>query len=298
MTAGTPRISKQSARQLRELLVDVSTLGRIRDLFDPAGFVPDEEFVPSVSGERRWLIECYYHAIDWVSADHTRRMLQVIEQVLWQTANIESNLREGLLRCLARDGFMYADGRLVPAGGSLGDAALSELRDDSAILMHLQRLDGTDVEARPEEAIGASKDLIESALKTVLDRMSEPYAADEKIPGLVRKAQTALHLHKSVIAPTAPGADIIMKILGNLSQLAVGIAELRNEPGYGVGHGHAKRIGVRGRHARLVVRSALAYVGFLFETLNDPGAPWQKPGGTLVSHQSAANLSTSGASSA
>lgn len=49
------------------------------------------------------------------------------------------------------------------------------------------------------------------------------------VPGLVKAAQKALALHPESLAPTKPGAEITKRILSNLSQVAVGIAELRNQ---------------------------------------------------------------------
>ncbi|MDR1902112.1 MAG: abortive infection family protein [Treponema sp.] len=61
------------------------------------------------------------------------------------------------------------------------------------------------------------------------------------------------------------GANSIKKILGSLNQIAVGIAELRNE--YGSGHGKDKNFrGLTPRHARLAVGSAANFVNFLWET--------------------------------
>ena len=48
----------------------------------------------------------------------------------------------------------------------------------------------------------------------------------------------ALKAHPETIAPTAKGRDTIVRVLASLSQVAVGVAELRNE--YGTDHGRTR----------------------------------------------------------
>jgi hypothetical protein len=67
----------------------------------------------------------------------------------------------------------------------------------------------------------------------------------------------------------------MVEILGGLTQIPHGLAQLRNE-GYGTGHGRASRIsGIRPRHADLAARAAIAYASFVLETIADPEAPWR-----------------------
>ena len=56
-----------------------------------------------------------------------------------------------------------------------------------------------------------------------------------------------------------------MRVLSNLSQVAVGVAELRNE--YGPDHGRTRPTGGLGpRHARLAAGTARTYCQFLLDT--------------------------------
>lgn len=268
-----PRIGRATRRQLRECLSDASYLREIANLFDVAGFT-EREPQSTVSGQRRTLVESYYSDVDWQSPDHTQRILGLMEQVLWKLGS-ESQWRADLLKLLEGDGFAYTpQGHLVPRTGSLGDEALSQLRDTSAIWLHLKRIEA-DADERPEEVIGAAKDLIEATVKHVLEVRGESYHDNEKMPSLIARAQQALALHPQSVAPDAKGGERIIKILGASREIAVGIAELRSTKGYGTGHGHATRIGVAGRHARLAARTASAYVGLLLETLGDENAPWR-----------------------
>jgi hypothetical protein len=89
--------------------------------------------------------------------------------------------------------------------------------------------------------------------------------------------QTALKLHPDTIAPTAKGRETIVRILSNLSQVAVGVAELRNE--YGPDHGRRRATtGLRPRHAHLAVGAAGTYVRLLLETLAERQRTGQSSG--------------------
>ncbi len=49
-----------------------------------------------------------------------------------------------------------------------------------------------------------------------------PYDERSDVPGLVKQAQRALLLHPEHVAATQSGAETIKRLLGNLSQVAVG----------------------------------------------------------------------------
>lgn len=63
----------------------------------------------------------------------------------------------------------------------------------------------------------------------------------------------------------ARGADVIKRLLSNLSTIGNGLAELRGL--YGTGHGkHGSATGLGTRHAKLAVGAAATLTVFLFET--------------------------------
>jgi hypothetical protein len=64
------------------------------------------------------------------------------------------------------------------------------------------------------------------------------------------------------------GAKSVKAVLGNLSTLVQGLAELRNL--YGTGHGKGGSAkGLTARHARLAVGAATTLAIFLFDTHED-----------------------------
>ena len=100
------------------------------------------------------------------------------------------------------------------------------------------------------------------------------YRASWQLPGpdSHRQATTSLSLDSAGITSNWLGAR---NIEASLSQIAIGVAELRNQ--YGPDHGRAEMVtGLTSRHAHLAVGSASTYCRLLLETLEDPAAPWRR----------------------
>ena len=127
----------------------------------------------------------------------------------------------------------------------------------------------------PALAVGSAKELIESTAKVVLAERGLTVSDKADLPELVRQAQQALGLHPSSAAPGPDSTEAVRRILGGVSTIAAGLAELRNR-GYGTGHGTAgARIGLRPRHAHLAVNAAFTWCQLMLDTLADPEAPWR-----------------------
>lgn len=122
-------------------------------------------------------------------------------------------------------------------------------------------------ESDPTEAIGKSKELIESCCKTILGKMQ--ISADKKwdLNKLVKETMKALSITTETVTGNSREASIVRQILGSLSGLATGVAEFRNE--YGCGHGReAGFLALPVRHAKLAVGSSITLVEYLWETYN------------------------------
>lgn len=206
-------------------------------------------------------------------------MLDVFEELLsWCSDNEYGNpQREQLTRHLRRDGYQVdEEGRIRGSVASkLAEIPLDALSDPKSILEHLERIAGA-TDADPPLAISGWKALIEATTKLVLIELGEPVDEKADLPALVKAAQKALKLHPETLAPTAAGRETVIRILSNLSQLAIGVAELRNE--YGPDHGRSRpTIGLGPRHAHLAVGSASTYVRMLLETLDARRAAENRP---------------------
>lgn len=117
----------------------------------------------------------------------------------------------------------------------------------------------------PAEAIGKSKELIESCCKTILDEIGIPWNKSDDVSQLTGKVLKELNLLPDNVQPSDPGADSIKAILGNLRAIPSKLAELRNT--YGSGHGKsASFVGLEERHAKLAVGSSITFVDFVWST--------------------------------
>ncbi len=117
----------------------------------------------------------------------------------------------------------------------------------------------------PTEAIGKSKELIESCCKTILE--NSDIAIDKKwdITRLVDETVKLLKITPRDIPDTAPEAIAIKSLLQNMKNIAQNIATIRNA--YGSGHGKsASYKGLEERHAKLAVGSSLTLVNFLWDS--------------------------------
>ena len=123
----TKTISRRTLTAIREYLTGW-TLREISDEFEAAGIIKDDSFVPNVSGERRRLVEQYYHSLDLTDPQDLRPMVRAFEYIL-ATAYQKASAREDydaltkvlddILQRLASDGFSYQEGRLIPTEPAL-----------------------------------------------------------------------------------------------------------------------------------------------------------------------------------
>ena len=259
-------IHRRVRLEVRELSVGWGTLRTIADAFEVEGFAPGPE--PDESGARRCLFDAYCEAIDWTHAEQVDSGLRVFEEVVsWiepHNPPMRQHALSKLRRLLHRDGHELDDrGFIHPTERStVPELPLEQLRNPASIREQLGRLDPSD----PAPAIGASKSLIEATSKHVLEELGIEYNDRADMAALVRAVQKALKAHPDEIAPTAKGRDTIVRVLSNLSQVTVGIAELRNE--YAPDHDRTRpSTGLGPRHAHLAIGTAQTYCRFLLETL-------------------------------
>ena len=119
--------------------------------------------------------------------------------------------------------------------------------------------------SNPTNAIGLSKELIESCCKTVLEELEIGWNKNDDISQLTNKTLEALSLLPKNIQGKDTGAEAIKAVLGNLRAIPSKLAELRNV--YGSGHGKSASFkGLEERHAKLAVGSSITFVDFIWST--------------------------------
>jgi hypothetical protein len=277
-------ISMKTRQAFRENMV-AWVLRQISDAFDAARIGCDLQYTPNVTGQRRTLVEQYYHTVDWTDATQVRQVLEVYETVLQRQESILQGIsdndgryaREELKKLvwhLEKDGFKWVSGSIVASSGA---PYLSEIKKAAVVFdaRHLtdqiRRMEES-VEKDPDLAIGTAKELVETTCKTILAARGKTIAGNPDMSTLTKETLKVLKLVPEGIPDAARGADVIKRVLSNLGAIGNGLSELRGL--YGTGHGkHGAAVGLRARHARLAVGSAAILATFLFETHLDQPAP-------------------------
>ena len=127
----------------------------------------------------------------------------------------------------------------------------------------------------PTDAIGKSKEVLESCCKTILTNQGIDIPDDWDAPKLSKETAKLLKVSVGDVDTNGPEGKIVKQILGSLQGLATGVIEFRNA--YGDGHGHAAQFqSLPVRHAKLAVGSCLTLVEYYWETYE-----WRKSRGLL-----------------
>lgn len=271
-------ISKKTRNEFREYFSGI-ILREIEMEFDAADVPRDETYNPPISGQRRSLVEQYYHAVDWTKWRDVRKILTVYENVLSQLEDLigsegdirgpewASNTFRSLRKWLERDGYNYQDGKLLPVGKHHALVDISDTTshfDMPELHRQIERMKSA-IDDDPGLAIGTAKELVETTCKTILEERGVEVDQNVDIVKLVKETRKVLGLIPESIPNSAKGAETIRRLLGNLGNVAQGLGELRNL--YGTGHGkHGSSRGLGARHARLAVGTAATLATFLFET--------------------------------
>ncbi|MBA5225621.1 abortive infection family protein [Streptomyces griseoaurantiacus] len=283
VTARRELVSPATLRAVRSLATDL-TIRIVAELWEAHGFapIPPEELKYQDSGQRRTEFMLYAEGVNWSNPDHVLRALLVFEDFIREYRDPSQpgtpKWLEDIRVRLERDGFLLeGSGRISwqrpPV--RLLDRDLSTLSDSSGIVVELERI-RRDLSTDPHGAIGAAKQLIEATAKTALRELGIEIDKNAAVPALVNTVQKALKLD-AASAPDGPdGSKAVKKILSGSVNIAVGVAELRNQ-GFGSGHGQASApSGLGVRHARLTVNAAVTWCELILDTLADPAAPWRK----------------------
>ena len=254
-------LSKRTLNKFREHLVSW-TLGRIGDEFSAVEIKPDREYDPPLSGERRRFVEQHYISLNLGNSSDERKLLSFFENILLETA---PDPIDDLVKFLERDGYRYENDHILQVVhdfDSLSDIA--HILDASHLRQHILRIRAA-VENDPSLAIGASKELIETCCKTILNEREVSFSSSSDLPQLTKAVFRELSLDSSDISDAAKGAGTVKRTLSNLASVVRGITELRNL--YGSGHGRDGRWrGVKPRHAQLAVGAASTLANFLMQT--------------------------------
>lgn len=124
------------------------------------------------------------------------------------------------------------------------------------------------VHENPSDAIGKAKELLESCCKTILENEHVKIESKWDLQRLTKETFKLLKLTPNDIEDEKRASGTIKQILGSLSGISSGMAELRNS--YGSGHGKSSKFrGLSSRHANLAVGTSITAVRFIWETYQE-----------------------------
>ena len=116
----------------------------------------------------------------------------------------------------------------------------------------------------PTEAIGKSKELLESCCK-IIESNGEVIKDSINMGQLVKQTLSSLNIPNKGVVMDLEEEKIVKQITGSLNGLSSGIIELRNH--YGSGHGRSPKFnGLTKRHAELAVGESITLVRYLWDT--------------------------------
>jgi hypothetical protein len=261
-------ISKTTRNEFRELLVGY-TLREIEMTFDAGGLTPRADYQPTVSGQRRGLVEAYYANVDFSSPLNVKKLLSAYEEIienLTQAAERQPGENHaatinGLLRRMERDGFRYERGRFVSdvLNAAVVHAPSLVQLTGASIQEHLEKARHKIGGGDPAGAIANAYTLIEEFLKQLLRKTGTAFNENEgDIRALYKLLAEPLHL-----APKSESLESYLKaILEGLQRQIGGLFELANK----ASDRHARKYNPAPHHARLAVNVAFTLCEFLLES--------------------------------
>lgn len=213
-------------------------------------------------------------------ADLLDFLAEMIHPIVRPNEEEAAQVLELINSLLRNDGFeLYANdlisGHAVYAGRQTGSfhGVEPELRlndrpltDPVVLQEHLTRIKAG-LSSDPPSAISASKALLESLFRIILDQSQVQYARSDDIPQLYRKVADLLALSASAVPGSAKGSQSSQQVLRTLVTTVGTLAELRNE--LGIDHGKSQRSVALARHARLAMNATVAVAEFVLDTWQD-----------------------------
>lgn len=191
-------------------------------------------------------------SLHWGDEDYASHVIDAIEHILDQDpANLQVLLDfDGIgewMRTNAAD--VYAAFYPVAHAAPAGIEHAEESSGGFDVHQYIKRIREA-LDEDPALAIGSTKELLESVLKTILGLHGAEIGADD-MPKLLKRAQAALGLDPKDVDVSVPGGEALRRLDGSIANIVVSVTELRNL--YGTGHGKSNAPGIDPTTVRLVV---------------------------------------------
>ena len=193
-------------------------------------------------------------SLSWSDSDYGDRVFIVIEQILKKNPTHATVIEElvSLEKWLQNhEPRLYKE--LYETGSSAIEDVeeISKIHDNVELNNQILRIKRSIRENDPAHSVVSSKELLESVLKTILEDLGHSNITGD-VPALLKQVQQLLRIDPN--DETVKKLDEKTKrILSNLGQVVIGVAEIRNL--VGTGHGRTETHEIDQNHALLIVNS-------------------------------------------
>lgn len=158
----------------------------------------------------------------------------------------------------------YIQGHLMEKKAEIKRLLDSSYVETKVKLMHDSISTDTDL------ALGTAKELIETICKSILRQKGVSYSPDLSIAQLLKRTIAQLDFTAKLVSNPEIAHRSILQVLGGMTSMIQGLAELRNE--YGTGHGKTPNFkGLEPKYARLLVALS-SEIAILLLSTNGEGA--------------------------
>lgn len=144
---------------------------------------------------------------------------------------------------------------------SLGLEEFESINDQIDLTNYKERIMGS-ISRDPRQAIGATKDMLESTMKTILHRRGKEVSENIRFPKLIDECWTELKLRSDHEPPTK-SERLLGKIANNAKQIILSANELRNHAGTGHGRRDGEDPPITSEDASMVAAMGFFLVAWL-----------------------------------
>lgn len=259
-------LHKRTIHTFYDLLSTHSSTTRIENLFECESIFQNEFYEQSLSGQRRSLADNYVSSLDLSKASDLRKFFNVLEMYYLESEEnefIKEDIRwVQLFKLLERDGYSFVNGKVQYDNSTYIPNGIEDLTSEYNI-EHVEndwKRALSQAKTDPEDAITATRAMLESTLKWILDDIEEEYEDTDNLSQLYKKVATILNF-----SPDQHGEQTFKQILGSINGVITGLGALRNS--YGDSHGKGKKnYKPSERHAKFAINLSGTLCIYLLET--------------------------------
>lgn len=209
--------------------------------------------IPDNEGWQVW-IDWYQACLAGSPAEKTlEHVLPTIPSEIWKSDVSEIN--ERIKKSI------QSQSNPVSAVLTLGLEELESISVQIDLTSYKERIMGS-ILRDPRQAIGATKDMLESTMKTILHRRGKEVSENIKFPKLIEECWTELKLRSDHEPPTK-SERLLGKIANNAKQIILSANELRNHAGTGHGQAEGHEPPITSEDASMVVSMGFFLVAWL-----------------------------------